>query len=411
MRDVVAEYVALVARAGRLLPGLAAVPPAARARAAAEPRPTASGLVRATGRLAIALADADLAEPRARFLDAQLRACECTARRLTGQAVPFPEEVARTFGVAVHCGEPDRYRHAHAELADLLPGRGPLAVRMAAHRQRDEVPPDLLLPATRALSDALRARTPWLPAGEDVTFAVVADAPWTALHTWRGAGRSVVTVSLAARLRWGQLPGLVAHETYPGHHTQRCRTDAAAPEQRVVLVRSPQSVVAEGAAEEGLGVVVGPGWGTWAEEVLDGLAPGGFDGGLAERIDDVASVLRPVRLDAALLHHDRHAAAGAAAEHLSRWLLVDGPRARRIVAASAAPLWRGHVAAHVVGPPLVNSWLRHGAGSVVDRYRRLLDEPLLPADLRATSTAGPDGSPPEGSRPATILGSTVATAR
>lgn len=383
MVDVAAEYVLLAARAARLLPGLAEVPPDACRVVAAEPRPSASALVRAAGRLALAVPDAGLDPPRARFLTAQLGALECTARRLAGQELSPVEEVRATFGVTVEPGVEDRYRRAHVELGDLLPGRGSLARRAAAHRRRDEVPPARLLPTAWALADALRARLP--RAEGQVDWRLVADAPWTALHTWSGAGRSVVALSLGARLRWGQLPGLVAHEAWPGHHVQRCRAERGTPERRVVLVRGPQSVVMEGAAEEGLEVLVGSAWGAWAREVL---GERGIDWALAERLAGVDRVLRRARLDAALMLPGRP---DQAVRHLRRWLLVDEARARRIVGGLATPLWRGYVAAHVEGPPMVRRWLRAGT-DVQRRYGRLLDEPLLPEDLRQPGGAAAPGA-------------------
>lgn len=391
MVDVVDEYVLLAARSGRLLPGLVDVPLGARRRVAGEPVPTASALVRAAGRLALRVTGAGLDGPRARFLVAQVHALECTARRLAGQNLGFVEDVAGTFGVTIGPGTEHDYRIAHLEIAELLPGRGALAARVAAYRRCTEVPPDRLLPALRALSAALRERaaTQWpLPDGEHVEYRLVTDAPWTALHTWLGRHRSMVTVNLAARPRWTQLPALVAHEAYPGHHVQRCRAESVAqarPEHGVVLMRSPQSVLAEGAAEEGLGVLVGPAWGTWAQDVLGPV----FDGGLAERLGRAGRALLPVRQDAALLLHDRRRSSDAvelALRHLRRWLLVDDERARRIVASLTVPLWRGHVAAHVEGPPMVNSWLRRGIEPLPERYRRLLDEPLLPVDLLPGAT-------------------------
>ena len=84
----------------RLVPGLVdagAVDPALRRRVADEPTPAAAELVRQAGRLAAELPDAGLEPVRERFLAAQLRAVEWTARRLTGQHVPFRSEVRRVL--------------------------------------------------------------------------------------------------------------------------------------------------------------------------------------------------------------------------------------------------------------------------------------------------------------------------
>jgi hypothetical protein len=396
---VVDEYLVLALCTDRLLPGNVAGysgDPTVRRRTRAEPAPSASALVRAAGRLAAQLPDADLHPVRERFLAAQLAAVECTARRLVGQGVPIASEVALCFGVRIALGEEDAYRRAHREIDELLSGPGSLADRLAAHRRRDEVPPDRLLPALHALSEALRERTRarWpLPAGEAVEYRLVTGGPWAALHHHLGGHRSRVTVNATARLRCAQLPHLVAHESYPGHHTERCRKQAGLVtargwhEHRVGLVRSPQSLVAEGAADLGLHAVVGPGWGPWAAEVLRGVGLP-FDGELAERLDNAATGLQAVRQDAALLLHDRRGSAGDALAHLRRWLLIADVRARQVLESLAHPLWRGYVATHVEGPRLVRDWLqRPGAEPPLERYRRLLDEPLTPAVLHAEQPA------------------------
>ena len=112
------EYALLAARAARLLPGLAEVPPAVRRRVLDEPRPRASALVRDAGRLRVALAGAGLDTPRARFLVAQLRACEATVRRLAGQDGEFVAEVADTFGVTVRPGSEEVYAAAHRTIGE-----------------------------------------------------------------------------------------------------------------------------------------------------------------------------------------------------------------------------------------------------------------------------------------------------
>ena len=331
---------------------------------------------------------------RAAFLAAQLAAIETTARRLSGQSVAFDDEVRATFDLRIAVGDPEAYRAAHRELDALLPGTGPLAARLAAHRDRERLPQGHLGAAVRALSAALRERTAariGLPAGESVGYRLVGDTPWAALHQYRGGLRSVVTVNVAGGLRPGQLVRLVAHEAYPGHHTERCRKEVGPVargwiEHAAVVVGSPQSTVAEGAADLGLRALVGPGWGMWAQDVLAAVGVR-CDGELAERVDTAVARLASARLDAALMLHGRKAPPAAVVVHLRRWALLDAPRATRVVRFLRHPLWRAYTAASVAGPALVGRWwrLRPGDG----RLCRLLDEPLTPTALRRELAAEP----------------------
>jgi hypothetical protein len=382
--DVVREYLAIAADLDRLLPGFLDSYGPRPERGMSPPE-----LVRAAGLLVRVLPD--VVEPvRADFLRGQLVACEWAARRLAGQAVPFAIEVRAAFGVRIGMGAEDGYRAAHRELDALLPGRGPLADRIAAHRVREEIPRDRLPDAVRVLTAALRERTLAfvdLPEGERVVHRIVDDAPWSALHHYEGGFSSVVTFNAGARLRASRLVQLVAHEIYPGHHTERCRKEAGLvdghwDEHRAVLANTPQSLVGEGVAELGLEVVVGPGWGKWAEDVLVGAGLR-FDGELAERVDTATSALVPVRQDAALLLHERRKPEEDVQAFLQRWLLVGEPRARAVLRFVADPLWRAYTTTYVEGPDLVRRWW--AAGPPEERLRRLLDEPLTPWALEAGS--------------------------
>jgi hypothetical protein len=96
-----------------------------------------------------------------------------------------------------------------------------------------------------------------------------------------------------------------------------------------------------------------------------------------------------VRQDAALMLHDRGADPDEVARFLRRWLLVPEPRARQILRFISDPLWRAYTTTYVEGYRLLRTWLdaRSPAEPLGDRYRRLLDEPLTPAAIRAELTS------------------------
>ncbi|WP_433801814.1 DUF885 domain-containing protein [Actinomycetospora sp. CA-084318] len=338
---------------------------------------------------------------RAEYLDAQLAACEVVAFRAAGGGTSFVEEVQGCLGVRIAPGDEDRYRAAHDALAALL--GVPLArlpAAMTAFREADRVPPAVLREATAAVLAGLReatAATVGLPPGEVVDLEVVRGAPWAGFTRRSGPRRSVVQVAVEAGHRWSHLPLLVAHEAYPGHHTEAARTEGTLrPERTLLLARTPQSLVAEGAAEVGLDAVVGPGWGRWAAERLVGIAgaPGPERAGLGEAIETASEPLASVRQDAALLLHgssapDREDRARA---HLRRWLLVDDDRAGRMLEFLAHPRWRIHTTTYVEGARLVRPWLaaRPPGTTAGQRFARLLDESWTPAVLRRDIEAAAD---------------------
>ena len=389
--DISDRYLALALRLDKLTPGLAdaeIVEPELRRRVAAEPTPKPADLVRQAGRLAMELPDQPWAPARREFLAGQLRAVECTARRLAGQPIPFRRELLECFDLVARPGEPDEYAAAHAELTQLLPGSGSLASRLADYRRTQEVPVPRLAAVLAVLCELLRGRSSDLvplPAQESVSIRVVSEAPWSALHRYRGGYRSEVAVNAGARPRRMQLAQLVAHELYPGHHAERCRKEVGlvargCVEHRVLLTNSPQSVISEAAAELGSAALLGPGWGRLVADTLDELGLG-FDGELAEQVEGAIARLARVRLDAALLLHEEGAPTERVVDHLRGWLLVDERRAHQMLGFLAHPVWRAYTVTYVEGTGLLRRWWDRDPGPA--RLLRLLDEPLTPTAIRA----------------------------
>jgi hypothetical protein len=398
--ELVREYLLLGLRFDRLVEGFVDAytgDPALRRQVDNEPRPDPAVLGRCAAQLRAELPNAGLVEPRARFLAAHLTALECSGRVLAGQQVGFVAEVAAYFDVVITPGDPDVYRQAHAEIDRLLPGADPLADRLAAHRARDEIAPQRLEPAVEALSSALRDRvraTFGLPPQETVRYEVVTDKPWSGFNYYLGDFCSRVAINADLGHRMANLPHLVAHESYPGHHTEHCRKEAGLvrtdhhEEQTIFLVNTPQCLMAEGLADLGLAAAVGPGWGPWAGEILGDLGLR-MDGELAERLETAAAGLLGVRQDAALMLHDQRADPADVSAYLQRWLMVPEPRASQILRFLGDPLWRAYTTTYVEGYRLLCTWLadRPPAQPLDQRYLRLLDEPLIPSVIR-TELAG-----------------------
>jgi hypothetical protein len=398
--DVALEYVRLGLRFDRLEPGFVDAytgDPRIRAQVLDEPAPTPQQLRDRARELLAELDAAELPEDRADFLRGQLTGLECSARKFSGEPVGFVEEVRSYFEVDVELGDEAVYAAAHADLDALLPGDGTLAERYAAHRRREECPPARLEVAVHALSSALRDRVRGqygLPEVETVRYEVVTDKPWSGFNYYEGGFRSRVAINADLPHRLSQLPHLVAHESYPGHHTEHCRKERGLVERTgriehtVFLVNTPECLMAEGLADLGVQAAIGDGWGPWAADVLGDLGLH-VDGHLAERVAAAAAPLNRVRQDAAVLLHDRGAGADVVSEFLQRWSLVSPERARQQIRFLTDPLWRAYTSTYVEGFALLSRWLdaRPADQPVADRFLRLLDEPLTPsrvtAELRA----------------------------
>ncbi|WP_194836408.1 DUF885 domain-containing protein [Nocardia sp. XZ_19_369] len=365
--------------------------PALRREVENAPAPEPRQLARRAAELRAELPEAGLSAERTEFLDVHLRALECSGRKFAGDDIGFVDEVRAYFDVDIAPGDVETYRDAHRQMDEVLAGDGPLAERMAAHRKADEIPPERLPACVEAFSSALRElvreRYP-LPDHEHVTYEVVGDKPWSGFNYYLGNFHSRVAINSDLKQHMTHLPTLIAHESYPGHHTEHCRKEAGLvaagqAEQTLFLVNTPQCLMAEGLADLALHSIVGPGWGKWAQEIYADLGLR-FDGERAERLSTAASALISVRQDAALLLHDQHRSEDEVAEFLQTWSLVTPVRARQSLRFLSSPLWRAYISTYVEGYRLLGDWLDRAidADERADRFRRLLDEPLTPGAVR-----------------------------
>lgn len=358
-------------------------PASVRAAVESAPLPTAASLAARAGELLRELPSAGLPPARTAFLEGQLTGLRASGRVMAGEPVGYLDQVEAYFQVRPSLGSPDAYEAAHRELDELLPGGGPLLSRYTAYRDTASVPADRLAEAVRSWSMLLRSLTrdqfP-LPEEEVVSYEVVRDKPWAGFNYYLGAFGSTVAINADLPVGLGTLPALVAHESYPGHHTERCRKQAASPglpEADLWLVNTPENVLAEGLADLGLRGVGLSCWGAVATELYADLGIA-YDGERGQRIACAAAALGPVRQDAAILLHDRGASVQEAEAHLARWALLCPARAGKAVAFLTDPLWRAYISTYVEGERLLSRWL-DGGGEFV----RLLDEQLTPRGLAA----------------------------
>ena len=366
--------------------------PALKRVVAAEPQPDPADLARQAQRLQAEL-PAGLDDARAAFVGAHLRALASAGRKFAGEQIGFVDEVESYFDVRITKGDPDHYGQAHAKLDDALGGSGTLTDRMQAYRASEEIPPARLQECIHAFSSALRDRvraTFPLPAEETIDYEVVTDKPWSGFNYYLGGYRSTVAVNADLKQQMSNLPRLVAHESYPGHHTEHCRKEAGLvegrgqAEQTIFLVNTPQCLMAEGLADLALYAGVGPNWGTWAAEIYADLGLR-FDGERAEMVSEATAALADVRQDAALMLHDEHRDVDDVVAFLRRWLLVSDERARQTLRFLSSPLWRAYTSTYVEGYRLLRGWLdsRPAGVSLTERFGTLLDEPLIPSALRS----------------------------
>ena len=387
---LVEDYLDLGLALGRHIDGLvdAYYGPREKAeRVAAVPvRPPGQLVAQARRLLADLAADGELDPVRRRFLSAQVEGLRTTAARLAGEKIGYADEVAACYGVRPALVPEEAFAEAHERLASVLPGSGPLAERYIAWREAQVVPVDKLDAAVQSLATDLRERTQrlWgLPDDEHIDFELVSDKPWAGFNYYLGGLRSRVAINIDLPVLSPGLGHLVAHEAYPGHHTEHCRKEVGLVRKRnrleetIFLVGTPQCLLAEGLADLGIEIAIG----RRPEPVIAShLRPLGipYDAEVVATTSEAGEVLGAVRGNAALLLHDEGRDIDTVVDYVARWGLMSRPRAEKAVQFIADPTWRAYIYCYIEGHALCRRFV---AGDPA-RFERLISEQLTPADLQ-----------------------------
>ena len=324
------------------------------------------------------------------WLRDQVHGCATYAHVVAGDEISYSDEVEGCYGVRPSKVPVEVYEHVHAELEELLPGEGSLFDRRQQWRERNLCPGDQAVAVLQDLLPVLRARTAALvelPAGEAVALDPVQDEPWWAFNYYLGDLRSRVVLNTDVPTTGLDLLHLVAHEVYPGHHTehsvkeQLLIRDRGQIEESIQLVPTPQAVLSEGIAETGLDVLLDN---AVKEEIYAILRRHGLelvDPELSERITRAAERLRTVGLDAALMIHEEGASPEDVEAYVRKWNLSTPEQAAHSVRFVLDPTWRAYVITYCAGRDLCRAYV----GGDPARFRTLLTEPVRIGDLLATA--------------------------
>lgn len=382
------RYVRLCLRLDRHVDGFvdAYVGPQAWAAeaAAGEPAEPAALLDDARG-MEVELEMAELEPDRRRWLRGQLDAIVCIAERLAGTEIAWTDEVERCLGAPATRTSTEVIEAIHGRLDAALPGPGSVRDRYRAWDERNAMPREAIVPALQRLNDVLRPRAHAIapmPADEGVSYELVGDVPYIAFNRYEGGAHSRIEVNADLPVSVVQLAEIAAHETYPGHHTERTAKDAHLTrrlgriETSVAVASSPEALVSEGVAQLALVAALGPEPYHEVAAILDGVGIG-FDPDAAQEVHLADIGFYAVAVNAAFMLHVDGAPEDDVAEYVRTWAFESDDRAARTVAFVGDPAARAYVPAYPEGLRLCRAFASAEPGN----HTRLLTEQLTTADL------------------------------
>lgn len=330
--------------------------------------------------------------PRQRFLRAQVRAMRTSVRLIAGEDIPYAEEVRGLYDIEPVRVDEAVFEAALSALEDLLPGEGSLLERELPLRKRVEVSHERLPRVMDVILAELKTRTErlfGLPDGESFDIQLVRDRPWGGYNWPLGNLRSRIDINTDLPVYLPGLPGLLAHEGYPGHHTEHAWKEAllargeARLEHTIMLINAPECVISEGIAVKARDMVMTPGeareWLTG--ELADLAGVSGEDVQLMLDVGRAKEALGKVSGNAALLLHEAGRSEGEVLEYLMRYGLRTEEQARKNLEFIKHPNFRSYIFTYTAGEELLSPLL--SGEDRVQVFRRLLTESVTPGDVRA----------------------------
>lgn len=333
----------------------------------------------------------DMDVQRKDYLERHLTAMQMLLRLLAGEQCSITEEAEALYDIHPQWQDESKLEEAYKTLQDLLPRGDSLRERMLIWQQSLEIPiervKELLPLVINKLHTVTRQKFD-LPDGDDFTVEFVSDEPWLAYNWYLGNSKSTIQINTDLPTRISELPVLIAHEAYPGHHTDLSIKEAKLVkglkyyEFTVNLLNAPSSVMAEGIATTALKTAfTNDELEAWlGEELLPAAGLTHLDVKRMLAIDEADDKIGRIAGNAAFMLHDQSKSAEEIINYLQRYALVAEERAKQLVRFVSRPFDRSYIFTYDSGRALLEELFQHGNR---DHYvRRIIEEPITPSLVR-----------------------------
>lgn len=326
---------------------------------------------------------------RHRYLKGGLRAIECQLHLINGEEFDYFEEANRLFDIRPQLIAEESLLAVHRELDSLLPGSSPLAERMTKWRKRFEVKRAQLLPLLELACGEARGRTAALlslPEEESIEISLTSDQPWMAYNWYEGEGRSFIEINSDVPPDALSLLETMAHEAYPGHHTEAVLKDRHLyrgkgwGEHAVRLLNAPEAVISEGIATTAVEIIFPHNSSfEWMNEVIFPAA--GLDPEPIERmirLNKFERLVRDVMGNAAILYHTGQMNEAQTVDYFQTYALLDKEEAEQSFRFISDPFFRAYTFTYTAGYDLIE---QAANGNKMTIFLRLLTDGVLPSEI------------------------------
>lgn len=351
-----------------------------------------SELVHQTNQLATDIFQANSLSPQRKdYLARHIIAMQMSLRLLSGEKVSLADEVEAIYDVRPAWKDEADFEEAHKLLDEVLPSGDSLKERTLEWERSIEIPIEKVKELLPIIVRRLRTITNQkfnLPDGESFTVEFVSNQPWSAYNWYLGNFHSRIDINTDLPFRVNFLPALMAHEGYPGHHTDLTIKERLLVQSlkyyefTVNLINAPSAVMAEGIATTALRTIMTDDeleeW--FREELLPVSGLSHVDPKSILAISKAGRKLNGIAGNAAFMLHDQHKSEEEICQYLQGYGLSTEEEARHMISFLSNPLYRSYIFTYHVGYDLFEKLFRNGDR---DRYfQRLIEEPVTPSQVR-----------------------------
>lgn len=345
-----------------------------------------------TNQLVFDISQADgLDAQRKDFLCRQVSAMQMTLRLLAGDKVSLAEEVRALYDIDPVWRDEVTVLEAHKTLDQILPGEGSPKERMDNWKKSLELPVQKVRDLLSFVTDRLRELTREkfsLPEDESFTVEFVSGQPWLAYNWYMGGYKSRIEINTDLPAHVNDVLALMAHEGYPGHHTELSIKESTLVRQMnyqelvVTLIHSPCCVIAEGIATTALETILSDeeleDW--YRKEILPRAGMTHLDAALMLEIERAAKQISGLWGNAAFMLYEQDKSAEEIKAYLETYALNTEQEAEHAINFISDPLNRSYIFTYDTGHDLLEELFTQRDR---DKYfARLLAEPVTPSQVR-----------------------------
>jgi hypothetical protein len=363
-----------------------------RAQAKQQGKVPLNDLTQQTNQLAADISREEGMDPqRTEYLARHVTAMQMSLRLLGGEQVSLSDEVEAIYGLRPDWKEEANFEEAHRLLDEVLPGGGSLRERSITWENSLEIPLEKVKELLPVIVGKLRTRTAQklsLPEGENFTVEFVSNQPWSAYNWYLGNFQSRIDLNTDMPARISFLPALMAHEGYPGHHTELAMKEKLLVrglkyyEFTVNLINAPSALMAEGIATTALKNIMPEAeleeW--FREELFPIAGMEHIDPKRVLAISRAGQKMNGIAGNAAFMMHDQKKSEREIIQYLQKYGIYTEKQIQQTIDFISNPLYRSYIFTYHVGYDLLEELFQHG-----DRdhyFKRIIEEPVTPGLVR-----------------------------